>query len=92
MRGYPPKPTKSILVVKSAMVEQANARFNQLGFQVTTGTRYLGVFVSTPANEPSHIRTKVSKWAPGITRLSSVAQSSPEAAFCAFQQSYQHNW
>ena len=50
-RGYFPKPTKSILVVKPAMVERAKARFDHLGFQVTTGTRYLGDFVRVLAGQ-----------------------------------------
>ena len=49
-RGYLPKLTKSILVVKPAMVDQAEARFNHLGFQAMTGTRYLGSFVGMTAN------------------------------------------
>ena len=52
-RGYFPKPTKSILAVKPAMVERTKARSNHLRFQVT-GTRYLGGFVGVPADGSSH--------------------------------------
>ena len=41
-RGYFPKLTKSTFIVKPAMVELAKARFNHLGFEVVTDTRYLG--------------------------------------------------
>ena len=84
-RGYFPKLTKSILVMKPTMVDQSKARFNHIGFQVTTGTRHLGSFVGTLVDESSHIRTKVGEWSTGITCLSSIAQSSPQAAFYAFQ-------
>ena len=54
-RGYFPEPTKSILVVKPAMVQQAKTRFDHLGFTVVTGTRYMGGFIGTTADESSHI-------------------------------------
>ena len=79
-RGYFPE-TKSILVVKPAMVERAKARFGHFGFQVTTGTRYMGGFIGTATEEASHIQVKVGKWATGITCLSSVTQSSPKPPF-----------
>ena len=69
-RGYFPEPTKSILVVKPAMVEQVKACFNHLWFQVTTGTIYLGVFVEIPADKLSHIQANVGEWATSITTYS----------------------
>ena len=65
--GYFPKPTKSILVVKPAMVERAKAHFHHIGFTVITGIRYLGSFIGSCSDELSHIRQKVSKWNTGIT-------------------------
>ena len=91
-RGYFPEPVKSIHVVKPAMIERSKAHFNHIVLEVTTGTRYLGGFVGTTADESSHIRKKVSKWSTGITRLSVVAHSSSQAAFYFFQQLYQHEW
>ena len=77
-RGYFPKLTKSTFVVKPVMIERAKARFNHLGFQATTGTRYLGGFVRTPADKSSHIRAKVGEWVTGITHLTAVAHSPPK--------------
>ena len=74
------------------MVERAKARFNHFGFTVVTGTKYLGGFIGTPADESYHIRQKVSEWTSGINQLSSVICSSPQAIFTAFQQLYQHKW
>ena len=85
VRGYFPEPTKSILTIKPAMVEQAKARFDNLRFEVVTGTRYMGGFIGTTADESSHIRKKVNKWSTGINCFSSVARSSPQAVFTAFQ-------
>ena len=58
-RGYFPEPTKSIPVIKLAMVEGTKACFNHLEFEVVTGTRYLGGFAGTTADESSHICKKV---------------------------------
>ena len=60
-RGYFPEPTKSILVVKPAMIECAKAHFDHLGFIVVTGTRYLSGFICSRSDELSHIRQKVSE-------------------------------
>ena len=80
-QGYFPEPTKSVLVVKPTVIKRAKARFDHLGFQVTTGTRYLGGFIGTATDDASHIRAKVGEWATGITRHSSVIQSSPKPPY-----------
>ena len=59
-RGYFPEPTKTILVVNPAMVERAKAHLEHLGFTIVSGTRYLGGFIGSRADESSHIRQKVS--------------------------------
>ena len=66
-KGYFPEPTKSIFMVKPAMVKCAKAHFNHLGFTVVTGTIYLGGFIGSRSDELSHICQKVSKWTTGIT-------------------------
>jgi len=68
---------KLINYIKPAMVERAKVRFNHLGFQVITGTRYLGGFGGVLANKSFHIRAKVGQWATGITRLATVTRSPP---------------
>ena len=57
-RRYFPEPATSILVVKPAIVERAKARFDHLGFTVVTGTRYLGGFIGTTADESSRIQQR----------------------------------
>ena len=91
-RGYFPKPTKTILFVKSAIVEQTKTHFDHLGFISVTGTRRLGGFIGTTADKLSYIQQKVSEYTTGITCLFSVSHSSPQATFTAFQQSYHHEW
>ena len=91
-RGYFPEPTKSILVVKPQSVERATARFAHLGFQVTTGARYLGGYVGDTTDQAKYIDAKVTEWTDGICRLSTIARSSPQCSFIALQKSYQQEW
>ena len=63
-RGYFPESTKSIIIVKPAMVERAKVRFNHLGIEVVTGTRYLGSFFRSTAGESFRIRKKLARRPP----------------------------
>ena len=54
-RGYFPEPTKSILVVKPALVERARDRFTHYGFKVVTDTRYLGGYIGDQVDEYQYV-------------------------------------
>ena len=60
-RGYFLEPTKSILVVKPHSVERATARFAHLGFQLTTGARYLGGYVGDTTDQFKFVDAKVTE-------------------------------
>ena len=66
------------------MVECAKVRFDHIGFQISTGTRYLGGFIRHKTDETSHIRAKVGEWTFRITRLASIAQSLTQATYIVF--------
>ena len=70
--GMIPKRTKYIMVVRPTIVERIKACFNQLGLQITTGTRQLGGYIGSETDKTSHVRAKVGKWTLGITYLASV--------------------
>jgi hypothetical protein len=91
-RGYFPEPTKSILIVAEHNVETAKAQFQDLGFQVVTGSRYLGGFIGSRESELEWVREKVEEWTAGVKALAKVAPSCPQTAFCGLQKSYQHEW
>ena len=90
--GYFPDPTKSILVVKPHSVERVTDRFIHMGFQVTTGARYLGKYVGDTTDQAKYVDAKVTEWTDGIYRLSTFARSSPQCTFIALQKSYQKEW
>ena len=78
--------------MKPQSVERATARFAHLGFQVTTGARYLGGYVGDTTDQAKYIDAKVTEWTDGICRLSTIARSSPQCSFIALQKSYQQEW
>lgn len=80
-RGYFTKPTKSILVVKLESVERATARFSHLGFQVTTGARYLSEYVDDTTDRSKYVDAKVTEWIDGIYRHSTIVRYSPRYTF-----------
>lgn len=55
-QGYFPEPTKSILVVKPAIVEHVRAQFAHDGFKVVTDTRYLGGFIGDKEDESLYVQ------------------------------------
>jgi hypothetical protein len=60
--GYYPEPTKSVLVVSTANFARANAEFADLGFKVTTGSRYLGGFIGEEAGRDELLEEKIQAW------------------------------
>ena len=91
-REYFPEPKKSILVVKPQLVEAAKLRFEPLGFEISTGARYLGGFLGDATAQGSYVDEKMTEWVTGIRRLSIIAISSPQCTFIALQKSYQQEW
>ena len=58
---YIPEPTKSILLVKPAMVECTKARFTYHRFKVVTGMRYLGGYIGDKSDEAIYVQERVGK-------------------------------
>ena len=85
-RGYFPNPTKSILVVKPQIVEQAEAKFAHLGFTVVTGTQYLGGHVGTNNNTKEWVSEKVTKQTTFVTGLSRITRKHLHCTFCMLNQ------
>jgi hypothetical protein len=90
--GYHPEPTKSILVVRAHNLVSARSEFKDLGFQVTTGSRYLGGYVGSSHEQELWVQEKVSLWTSAVTDLAFTALSHPQTAFAGLQKSLQHEW
>jgi hypothetical protein len=90
--GYFPEPSKSILIVQAHNRTRARSTFDDLGFKVQTGSRYLGGYISSKADGEMWVQEKVTFWTSAVTDLAFAALSHPQAAFAGLQQSLQHKW
>ena len=93
--GYIPKPSKSILIVHPYKMEDANVFFNVVGFcgfQITTGSRYLGDFIVNKGSRDVWLLKKMSDWEASIMDISDTAHKFPQSAFVGLQKSLQHEW
>ena len=90
--GYQPEPTKSILVVSEKNFSKAERKFNYLGFEVTTGARYLGGYVGNNTSKNRYIEDKVNDWCESIKIFASMAPSIPQLVYAAVSKSLQHEW
>ena len=85
--GYYPEPTKSILIVRQHNLEEARLRFP--AFQVKTGNRYLGGFISQDEAHNEWLGEKTKFWTEAVTGLTSVTQAFPQPAYSGLQPSLQ---
>eukprot|EP00978_Attheya_sp_CCMP212_P005533 scaffold12431_cov57-Attheya_sp.AAC.8 len=91
-RGYFPELSKSILVVREANLAAAQVAFKDLGFKITTGSRYLGGFIGEAAPQEEWVRGKTDAWATAVTTIAKVCQHYPQLAYAGLQKSLQQEW
>jgi hypothetical protein len=82
--GYFPEPLKSILIVRTHNRTRTSSTFDNLGFKVQTGSRYLGGYIGSKADREF--------WTSAVTDLAFAALSHPQTAFAGLQKSLQHEW
>lgn len=90
--GYFPESSKSVLVVKSDYKEEAEAVFRDLQVKIVTSHRFLGGVLGSQEESRKFVRENIQKWVDCVKKLGLAAQKSPQAAFCAFTKSLQHEW
>jgi hypothetical protein len=90
--GYFPEPSKSILIVRTHNRTRTSSTFDNLGFKVQTGSRYLGGYIGSKADRELWVQEKVTFWTSAVTDLAFAALSHPQTAFAGLQKSLQHEW
>ena len=83
---------KCICIVREADLEKARNKFEQFGFVLTTGARYLGGFVGMDENRDEWIDAKVNDWVHGIKELAKAAKKYPQTAYASLTKSLQLEW
>ena len=89
--GYYPKASKSWLIVKPTMLEQAQQIFSDTNVNITVeGRSYLGGFIGNDVGKSKHINIKLEQWIKQIENLSIIARYEPQAAYSAFVAGFKH--
>ena len=85
MLGYFPKASKSWLIVKPNLVDEAKRIFNGTNINVTTeGRKYLGGFIGTDEGKSIYSHKRIEEWIEQLSSLSEIAKIEPHAAYTAF--------
>ena len=89
--GYYPEATKSWLLVKEHLIEEAKEIFAGTNINITSeGRAYVGGFVGTTTARSVYAKGLVDKWIDQLKVLVEIARSQPQAAYSAFVSGFQH--
>ena len=92
--GYHPKPSKTILILKSsASVEKARQIFQNTGINISCeGERHLGAVIGSKTYLEHYVKDKVEGWVEDVTKLSGLAADDPQAAYTVFTKGLSSRW
>ena len=91
--GYYVHPAKTWPVVKDSHLESGKTKFSDSGVQITTkGTSCLGSYIRPDHMKDSFLQAKVSSWIAELEEPTSIANTPPHAAFCAFTHGIVNKW
>ena len=83
--GYYPNASKTWLIVKESMLEEATAIFKDTCVAITMeGRRHLGAAIGKPSFVEKYVQHKVSGWVHEVEHLPSITVTQPHAAYAAF--------
>ena len=89
--GYYPEPSKSWLIVKEQLADDASQIFSDTEIKITTeGRKYLGGFIGKQEAQSQYAKELVSKWIKEVKVLSKIAKCEPQTAYTAFVGGYRH--
>jgi hypothetical protein len=66
--------------------------FEDIGFTILTGARYLGGFVGKDLDQTLWVEAQAKKWTDAVGVLAYVAENHPQAAYAGLQKSLQQEW
>ena len=93
MFGYHAEPTKSWLIVKEELLEEANQVFAGAGVNITSqGKKHLGAVIGHPEYKHEFVEKLVNEWTQQIKSLAEIAAFEPQAAYTAFTSCIRHKY
>ena len=91
--GYYPKPSKSWVVVKPSLLDEATSIFKGTGLNVTSdGKRHLGASIGSEEYKLEFVSKKVKDWSAEVVNLTKIAKTDPHAAYTAFTHGLRHRY
>ena len=85
LHGYYPNATKTYLIVKPQLYDSAKQLFQDTNVQITChGQSHLGAAIGTWLFTEEYVSKKIKTWSDELLTLSSIAESHPYSAYCAF--------
>lgn len=91
--GYFVNPSKTWLVVKEDLYDEAQRLFQDTDIKITmTGRSYLGSTIGNDTFKDSFVAKKVNEWSMELKKLAGIARSQPHSAYCALTLSLKSKW
>ena len=91
--GYYPNASKTYLVVKDGLEEQAKSIFAETNMIITSaGKRHLGAAIGARAFTEDYVLKKVQNWVEEIEFLAHIADSYPQEALYAYNHGMKNKW
>ena len=92
--GYYPKPSKCILIIKSAdLLQEATHLFSGTGITISYhGERHLGAAIGSDDFKNHYVSSKVNNWIKDLEQLAEIAMEEPQAALSAYCKCISHRW
>ena len=92
--GYHRNAAKTYLIVKAtALYDSAKQLFEDTNVQITChGQRHLGAAIGTQLFTEEYVSKKVKIWSDEMLTLSSIAETHPHSAYCAFVHGVVPKW
>ena len=91
--GYYPNAAKTYLIVEPQLYDSAKQLFQDTKAQITChGQRHLGAVIRTRSFTEKYVSEKIKIWSDDILTLSSIAETHPHSAYCAFVHGVIPKW
>ena len=82
-RGYHPKPSKSVLILRQENLEAGKVFERRHGFKVCMGARYLGAYIDDGDSKRDWFRGRTLKWENNINIISKTVGKYPQEIYAA---------
>ena len=91
--GYHANPSKTWLITKEHLIDEAQSTFSDTGVNLTTeGRPYLGSPIGSEHSTNLYVTNKVTQWSTEVNTLANLATSQPHATYAAYTHGLTSRW